>query len=160
MCRRGDSEQGEDGVGNGAFHGSPVFYILCFCAFAGSASCVHQIQMSPSLPFRNVTAVGVGRRAGAEPQRSAAPDRRPIERSSKPHHLSAERAPARSARRAAQPTLNRRASRWSRRRGARWLRCCGSRPSCWSRIIANTAPSRLLSAIAPWSTCWILSKVR
>jgi hypothetical protein len=28
---------------------------------------------------------GVGRRAGAEPQRSAAPDRRPIVRSSQPH---------------------------------------------------------------------------
>jgi len=47
--------------------------------------CVHQIQMSPSLPFTNVT--GVGRRAGAEPRRSAAPDRRPIDRSLKPHPL-------------------------------------------------------------------------
>jgi hypothetical protein len=100
--------------------------------------CRRKIEMSLSLPFRNVTVVG--RRAGAEPRRSAAPDRRPIERRSKPHHLSTERAPARSARRTAQPTLNRRASRWSRRRGALWLRCCGSRLSCWSRIIANTAP--------------------
>jgi len=32
----------------------------------------------------------VGRQAGAEPRPSAAPDRRPIERSSKPHHLSTE----------------------------------------------------------------------
>ena len=29
--------------------------------------CVHRIEMSPSVPFRNVTVVGVGRRAGAEP---------------------------------------------------------------------------------------------
>jgi len=41
--------------------------------------------MSPSLPFTNVTEVG--RRAGAEPRRSAAPDRRPIDRSLKPHPL-------------------------------------------------------------------------
>src|SRR5205823_5502963 len=58
--------------------------------------CVHQIEMSLFLPFRNVTVVGVGRRAGAEPQRSAALDRRPIDRSSHPHPLSIERAPARS----------------------------------------------------------------
>jgi hypothetical protein len=38
--------------------------------------CVRQIQMSPSVPFTNVTVVG--RRAGAEPRRSTAPDRRPI----------------------------------------------------------------------------------
>jgi 8-oxo-dGTP pyrophosphatase MutT (NUDIX family) len=31
--------------------------------------------------------LGVGRRAGAEPQHSAAPERRPIERSSQPHRL-------------------------------------------------------------------------
>jgi len=45
--------------------------------------------MSLFLPFRNVTvaALGVGRRAGAEPQRSAAPDRRPIERGLQPHPL-------------------------------------------------------------------------
>src|SRR5947207_5271124 len=55
--------------------------------------------MSLFLPFRNVTVVGVGRRAGAEPLRSAALDRRPIDRSSQPHPLSTERAPARSARR-------------------------------------------------------------
>jgi hypothetical protein len=48
-------------------------------------SCVHQIQMSPPLPFTNVR--GVGWRAGAEPMRSAAPDRRPIDRSSQPHRL-------------------------------------------------------------------------
>jgi hypothetical protein len=39
--------------------------------------CVHRIEMSPSLPFRNVTVVGVGRLAGAEPsvaQRRPAPD--------------------------------------------------------------------------------------
>jgi hypothetical protein len=34
---------------------------------------MNQIQMSPSLPFTNVSVVGVGRRAGAEPsERSAA----------------------------------------------------------------------------------------
>jgi hypothetical protein len=57
--------------------------------------------MSPSLPFTNVTVVG--RRAGAEPQRSAAPDRRPIDGNRGGTPLSTERAPARSARRAAQP---------------------------------------------------------
>src|SRR5271163_875869 len=49
--------------------------------------CVHQIEMSPSVPFRNVTAVGVGRRAGAEPRRSAAPDRRPTHGGLQPHRL-------------------------------------------------------------------------
>src|SRR5947208_16569918 len=78
---------------------------------ARGVKCVHQIEMSLFLPFRNVTVVGVGRRAGAEPQRSAAFDRRPIDRSSHPHPLSIERAPARSARRTAQPTLKTRASR-------------------------------------------------
>ena len=47
------------------------------------AACVHQIEMSLLLPFRNVTAVGVGRRAGAEPRRSAALDRRPMHGCSK-----------------------------------------------------------------------------
>jgi len=77
------------------------------------AGCVHRIQMSPCLPFTNVTLAGlrVGRRAGAEPQRSAAPERRPIDRSSQPRPLSTERAPARSARREAQPTLKRSVSR-------------------------------------------------
>jgi hypothetical protein len=41
------------------------------------AKCVHQIEMSLVVPIRNVTIVGFGRRAGAEPMRSAAPDRRP-----------------------------------------------------------------------------------
>src|SRR5215208_6896497 len=39
--------------------------------------CVRPIQMSPSLPDRDVTVVGVGRWAGAEPVRSAVPARRP-----------------------------------------------------------------------------------
>ena len=39
-------------------------------------SCVNPIQMSLFLPFGNVTLIGGGRRAGAEPMRSAAPDRR------------------------------------------------------------------------------------
>jgi len=53
----------------------------------GGGLCVHQIQVSPSLPFTNATAVGVGRLAGAEPQLSAAPGRRPIDRCLKPHAL-------------------------------------------------------------------------
>jgi hypothetical protein len=36
----------------------------------------------------------------------------------------------------------------------------GVEQSCSSRIIANIGHSRLLSAIAPWSTWRILSKVR
>src|SRR3954447_12436250 len=39
--------------------------------------CVHHLEMSLFLPFRNVTVAGFGRRAGAEPVRSAAPARRP-----------------------------------------------------------------------------------
>ena len=39
--------------------------------------CVHRLEMSLFLPFRNVTVAGFGRRAGAEPVRSAAPARRP-----------------------------------------------------------------------------------
>jgi hypothetical protein len=62
-----------------------------------SCHCVHQIQMSPCLPFTNVTlaVVGVGRRAGAEPRRSAAPDRRPIDRGRQSHPLPSERPLAR-----------------------------------------------------------------
>ena len=67
-----------------------------YCAYT---KCVHQIEMSLFLPFRNVTVVGVGRRAGAEPRRSAAPDRRPTHGRLQPHRLSTERASARSARR-------------------------------------------------------------
>jgi len=33
--------------------------------------CVHRLEMSLFLPFRNVTVAGFGRRAGAEPVRSA-----------------------------------------------------------------------------------------
>ncbi len=48
---------------------------LAPCLNPAPPLCVHQIEMSPSLPFRNVTVVEVGRRAGAEPpaQRSARP---------------------------------------------------------------------------------------
>ena len=46
--------------------------------------CVRRIEMSPSLPNRDVTIVVVGRRAGAEPRRSAAPARRPMHRPTKP----------------------------------------------------------------------------
>jgi hypothetical protein len=42
--------------------------------------CVHHLEMSLFLPFRNVTVAEFGRRAGAEPVRSAAPDRRPSHR--------------------------------------------------------------------------------
>src|SRR5215469_5993131 len=72
------------------------------------AVCVHQIEMSLFLPFRNVTLVGVGRRAGAEPRRSAAPDRRPRHGARNRTGWFTGRAPARPARRTAQPTLNRR----------------------------------------------------
>ena len=45
------------------------------CALGVAGRCVHRIEMSPCVPFRNVTVVGVGRRAGAEPpaSRSARP---------------------------------------------------------------------------------------
>src|SRR3954454_6691291 len=39
--------------------------------------CVHHLEMSLFLPFRNVTVAGFGRWVGAEPVRSAAPARRP-----------------------------------------------------------------------------------
>ena len=48
-------------------------------------SCVHQIQMSLSLPFTNVT--GVGRRAGVEPRRSAAPTGDRLTGVLKPHQF-------------------------------------------------------------------------
>jgi hypothetical protein len=51
------------------------------------AAGVHQIEMSPFLPFRNVTNGWAGWRAGAEPWRSAAPDRRPRHERLKPHRL-------------------------------------------------------------------------
>ncbi len=57
----------------------------------------------------SVAAAGVGRRAGAEPRRSAAPDRRPTCRRAKPLPVFLPSGQsARSARRKAQPTLNRR----------------------------------------------------
>ena len=84
----------------------------CHLYIALTVKCVHQIQMSLFLPFRNVTHRWLGRAAGGRgAQRSAAHDRRPIDRSPQPHPLSTERASARSARRAAQPTLKKRASR-------------------------------------------------
>ena len=46
------------------------------------------------------------------------------------------------------------------RRGALAPRRCGPRRSCSSRMKASAAPSRLFSTIAPWSTCWIVSKIR
>jgi hypothetical protein len=46
------------------------FSFLCFCTGRAALSCVHQIQMSTNVSW----AGGVGRRAGAEPLRSAAPD--------------------------------------------------------------------------------------
>jgi len=50
-------------------------------------ACVHPLEMSPFLPFRDVTVGGFGRRSGAKPVRSAAPDRRPPLGSLKPHLL-------------------------------------------------------------------------
>ena len=38
------------------------------------SNCVHHLEMSLIVPFRNVTVAGFGRRAGAKPVRSAAPD--------------------------------------------------------------------------------------
>ena len=49
--------------------------------------CVRQIEMSPSLPDRDVPIVGVGRRAGAEPRPSAALARRPMRQPTKPFPL-------------------------------------------------------------------------
>jgi hypothetical protein len=46
-------------------------YILCVPAGLRARRCVHHLEMSLFLPFRNVTAIGVGRCAGAEPPRSA-----------------------------------------------------------------------------------------
>jgi hypothetical protein len=65
----------------------PAYRSDCEIWSLGTTRCVHQIEMSLFLPFRNVTVavLGVGRWAGAKPQRSAAPDRRPIGRSSQPH---------------------------------------------------------------------------
>jgi hypothetical protein len=61
--------------------------------------CLRQLEMSLVVPFRNVTIAGFGRRAGAEPRRSAAPARRPPHRTWCGTISSTERAPARSARR-------------------------------------------------------------
>ena len=42
-----------------------------------AARCVHHLEMSLIVPFRNVTVAGFGWRAGAKPVRNAAPARRP-----------------------------------------------------------------------------------
>ena len=52
--------------------------------YCGYKRCVRPIQMSPSLPDRDVTVVRVRRRAGAEPRRSAALARRLMHRPTKP----------------------------------------------------------------------------
>jgi hypothetical protein len=47
------------------------FYILCVAHVQGILCCVHQIEMSLFLPFRNVTVIGVGDGRARSPPRSA-----------------------------------------------------------------------------------------
>jgi hypothetical protein len=86
------------------------YFATAYCA--ASVMCPPNRDVTVSAIYKcHSSVVGVGRRAGVKPQRSAAPERRPIERSSQPHPLFYRASAARSARRATQPTLNRRASR-------------------------------------------------
>jgi len=108
--------------GHGDPHDSPptratapveVMLYLVLPRCPATRSCPRKIQMSVFLQFRTVsgTLFGSGGGWARSPRRSAAPDRRPIDRGSQPHPLFYRASPARSARRAAQATLNRRASR-------------------------------------------------
>jgi hypothetical protein len=68
-------------------------HLVVWCA-TGLPACLRNLEMSLIVPFRNVTVAGFGRRAGAEPMRSAAPDRRPPRRSPTQHPFLTERASA------------------------------------------------------------------
>ena len=118
---------------------------------------VHHLEMSVFLPFRNVTVVRFGRRAGAEPCEAQRPtgDRRTDPRPA-PIILPSGRQLARLVDSSAdfeQTSVGLIAAAW-RLRAAR-----SARAICCSRIWRETAPRCLFSTIAACETCRSLSKV-